>query len=160
MIIFPVVYTAATALIPARLYSQIQDEFPKPSLLLSWERALLVLRRLGHLSVSSRRCLAALELLDDKVVNITNQDGPETQSATSERAVRADRATNNPSEFSTAGLSSTTIPGYEADQGPDMDFLSFMPAAFDQDNSWLDSISLPTDLLNMGYGELPELYSG
>jgi hypothetical protein len=142
------------------MYPHIQDEFPKPSLLISWERALHVLRRLCPLSTSSRRCLAALELLNDKVVNGANTDRPETQSATPERAVGGDRATNNAPEFATTELSSTTMPGYVADQGLDMDFLSFIPAAFDQDSSWLDSISLPTDLLNMGYGELSEIYSG
>lgn len=60
---------AATALIPARVYSYIRGHIPQETLAIAWQRSLDVLRRLSSLSSSATRCLAALELLDEEVVN-------------------------------------------------------------------------------------------
>ncbi|KIW23707.1 uncharacterized protein PV07_11886 [Cladophialophora immunda] len=62
------IYTAATALIPARVYSYIRGDISQPSLAEAWQRSLEVLRRLSPLSPTATRCLAALELLNEEVV--------------------------------------------------------------------------------------------
>ncbi|EXJ56366.1 uncharacterized protein A1O5_12633 [Cladophialophora psammophila CBS 110553] len=62
------IYTAATALIPARVYSYVRGDIPLSSLAEAWRRSLEVLRRLSPLSPTATRCLAALELLDEEVV--------------------------------------------------------------------------------------------
>ncbi|KIX99976.1 uncharacterized protein Z520_04614 [Fonsecaea multimorphosa CBS 102226] len=62
------IYTAATALIPARVYSYIRGDISQTSLTEAWRRSLEVLRRLSPLSPTATRCLAALELLDEEVV--------------------------------------------------------------------------------------------
>ncbi len=158
-----VVYTAATALIPARMYAHIRDDIPKVSLLTSWDRALHILRRLCPLSNSARRCLAALELLNDKLAQDINTHAQATRCSTPKQLSSVDRefsndvagqGVENPQAMSLSP-SVVNLPG----PGQTMDFLSFIPT-FEQDTTWLDSISLPTDLLNVGYGELSEMYTG
>ncbi|KAH8810824.1 fungal-specific transcription factor domain-containing protein [Xylogone sp. PMI_703] len=61
------IYTAATALIPARVYSYIRGDIPQKRLSEGWLRSLEVLRHLSQLSSSATRCLAALELINGEV---------------------------------------------------------------------------------------------
>jgi hypothetical protein len=168
-----VVYTAATALIPAIMYAHIRDDIPKSSLLTSWNRALYILSRLCPLSTSARRCLAALELLNDKIIPDINPEARAQSSRPEPTAhpgvVNGETDISIPTNISnTIGppgpameIPSLTMPGSfpVLDQAQNFDFLFSMPT-FEQDHMWLDSISLPTDLLNMGYGEFSDAYSG
>ena len=65
------VYTAATVLVAARLRCAITAEIPEASITSSWELALGVLRRHQAHSISAQRCVAALEILYDKVPSHT-----------------------------------------------------------------------------------------
>ncbi|KAI9705365.1 MAG: hypothetical protein M1820_005195 [Bogoriella megaspora] len=61
------VYTAATVLVAARLRSTITAEISEAGIRQSWSLALEVLRRYQTHSISAQRCVAALEILYDKI---------------------------------------------------------------------------------------------
>ncbi|RAL01245.1 transcription factor domain-containing protein [Aspergillus ibericus CBS 121593] len=63
------VYTAATVLIAGRLCPAILDEVTETAIAQSWDSALEVLRRYHSHSTSARRCVAALEILYERVVS-------------------------------------------------------------------------------------------
>ncbi|KAJ9203744.1 transcriptional regulator family: Fungal Specific TF [Paecilomyces variotii] len=63
------VYTAATVLIAGRLRSAIVAEITEPTVTRSWNLALEILRKYQESSTSARRCIAALEILYDRVVS-------------------------------------------------------------------------------------------
>ncbi|KAJ0426889.1 C6 transcription factor [Aspergillus carlsbadensis] len=63
------VYTAATVLIASYLCPAILDEVTEASITTSWDTALEILRKYQSYSTSARRCVAALEILYERVVS-------------------------------------------------------------------------------------------
>ncbi|KAL3477446.1 fungal-specific transcription factor domain-containing protein [Aspergillus californicus] len=63
------VYTAATVLIASRLCPAILSEVTDAAITRSWDCALEILRKYQGYSTSARRCVAALEILHDRVVS-------------------------------------------------------------------------------------------
>lgn len=61
------VYSAATVLVAARLRFSIVAEITEPGISSSWDHALDILKRYQHYSISAQKCVAALEILRDKV---------------------------------------------------------------------------------------------
>lgn len=62
-----VVYTAATALIPARIYAPIRGDVSLSAVSEGWDHSLHILSSLSALSPSAKRCLAALQLFNDEI---------------------------------------------------------------------------------------------
>lgn len=63
------IYSAAMVLIAGRLRSAILAEVTEESITRSWNHALEVLRKYQRYSKSARRCVAALEILYERVVS-------------------------------------------------------------------------------------------
>lgn len=156
-----VIYTAATALIPARVYSFIRGNIPQSSLEQAWQRALKVLGGLVPLSSTASRCLAVLQLLneecapsdnayDDTAAVITDFNGRKGGAVT----VSANAPNfREPNPFSST-QTTTALPSLPNELAPgsqDMFGLSLAASQL-QDFTWFDS--LPTDLLAIDDAEL------
>lgn len=63
------VYTAATVLIAGRLCPAVLEEVTDVAITRSWNDALEILRKYQSYSTSARRCVAALEILYERVVS-------------------------------------------------------------------------------------------
>ncbi|KAJ5146670.1 hypothetical protein N7526_000022 [Penicillium atrosanguineum] len=121
------IYTAATVLIAGRLCSAIVSEVTEASITHSWECALEILRKYQKYSTSARRCVAALEILYEKVVS----DGQPLADHDSAQGFTAHvPSTLNDYSFG-EGVNATMMEGFEL-----LDF---------QDMSWLNSV--PSNLI-------------
>lgn len=69
-------YTAATVLIAGRLRCAILAEVTEAAITRSWNCALEILRKYQDYSTSARRCVAALEILYDRVVSEGHKSRP------------------------------------------------------------------------------------
>ena len=161
-----VIYTAATALVPARVYSYIRGDILQSSLNEAWHRAVKILNRLVPLSSTASRCLAVLQLLNDESApaidagNATaNPTADHFKDNRNEKLVPSDMPAVARSDLP-MGHSSFTDETVKA--GPIMP-LSMLPDEQDvsmfssdalqaQDLTWFDS--LPTDLLAIDDAEL------
>lgn len=62
------VYSAATVLVAARICPPLRGTITEESIILSWHNCFEILKRHSLLSKSARRCIAALEFLDQNIV--------------------------------------------------------------------------------------------
>ncbi|EEP76551.1 conserved hypothetical protein [Uncinocarpus reesii 1704] len=147
------VYTAATILIAGRLRSSIVNEVSEASISHAWLCALEILRKYQSYSTSARRCVAALEILHDRVVSEgvpLSRMPPAGASSTSAGNLRAvvdgtgPDVVNNPSGHTLSeslnAFGDVNLADGTANVGPDnLDFLDLL------DMSWLNSV--PSSLL-------------
>ncbi|XRM42332.1 hypothetical protein ABZX51_005556 [Aspergillus tubingensis] len=116
------VYTAATVLIAGRLCPAILEEVTEAAITQSWENALEVLQRYHSHSTSARRCVAALEILYERVVS----EGPPLHDHQTS-AFPTNPASNGLGDLSLGeGINSILLDS--------LDFPDF------QDMSWLNSV--------------------
>ncbi|KAL3484417.1 fungal-specific transcription factor domain-containing protein [Aspergillus germanicus] len=121
------VYTAATVLIAAYLCPAILDEVTEASITTSWDTALEILRKYQSYSTSARRCVAALEILYERVVSeapTVHDQGPD---------VAALAGSNSGAPFGTIGDMSLG-------EGMNTSFLDAFELPDFQDMSWLNSV--------------------
>ncbi|RAH57691.1 C6 transcription factor [Aspergillus piperis CBS 112811] len=116
------VYTAATVLIAGRLCPAILEEVTEAAITQSWGNALEVLQRYHSHSTSARRCVAALEILYERVVS----EGPPLHDHQTS-AFPTNPASNGLGDLSLGeGINSILLDS--------LDFPDF------QDMSWLNSV--------------------
>lgn len=146
-----VVYTAATALIPARVYSYIRGDTSPVALAEGWQRALEVLRRLSALSPTAIGCLAALQMLNEELVfedtgNHVNSLRELTPAATARQSsvqmISHEAAVEEPVNLNDPNKPRLSFPNL------DDSILQI------QDFTWFDY--LPTDLLPSDYMDLSQ----
>ncbi|RAH50362.1 transcription factor domain-containing protein [Aspergillus brunneoviolaceus CBS 621.78] len=118
------VYTAATVLIAGRLCPAILEEVTEPAITESWDHALEILRRYHSYSTSARRCVAALEILYERVVS----EGRSTDQELPAQAVQTGSSMSN--GFGDVSLGE----GFNSGLFDGIDLLDF------QDMSWLNSV--------------------
>ena len=152
--LYLVIYTAATALIPARLYAYIRGDITQSALAEGWTRSLHVLSSLSVLGPSAKRCLAALHLLND-VISI------EENSTTADNLDTSDNADDLPSKPSVQPSSPRRDAVSTMPPIPPLPALTdllatggdvFGPGQGPPDFTWLDS--LPVGLVAGDYAEL------
>lgn len=115
------VYTAATVLIAGRLCPAILDEVTEAAITQSWDSALEVLRRYHSHSTSARRCVAALEILYERVVS----EGP---------------INDHPTNTFHDGTTSNNLGDQSLGEGINSIFLDGLDLPDFQDMSWLNSV--------------------
>ncbi|KAF7125672.1 hypothetical protein CNMCM5793_001911 [Aspergillus hiratsukae] len=115
------VYTAATVLIAGRLRSAILEEVTETAITRSWNCALEILRSYHSYSSSARRCVAALEILYERVA--------------SEAPPQNERPTNVQPSFSTMndmslgeGMNADLLDGFDMPDFQDMSWLNSVPS--------------------------------
>ncbi|PYH96647.1 putative C6 transcription factor [Aspergillus ellipticus CBS 707.79] len=117
------VYTAATVLIAGRLCPAILEEVTEVAITQSWNYALEILRKYHSLSTSARRCVAALEIVYERV--------------TAERPPSSDHPA---STLATAAAAPNALGDLSLGEGMNS-FLLDVPDFPDfQDMSWLNSV--------------------
>ena len=151
------IYTTATALIPARVYSYIRGDVPQSDLLTAWQHSLEVLNHLSPLSPSAVSCIAALQVLDDELV--FEQSGVQPQFPSHGPGLPAEPSASNPTSLGNGirqfGLP-VEVPGSAAPAGQHPSFASDLDHMLQmQDFSWLDT--LPVDVLASDYADMPDL---
>ncbi|RAL15779.1 transcription factor domain-containing protein [Aspergillus homomorphus CBS 101889] len=118
------VYTAATVLIAGRLCPAILEEVTEPAIGQSWHHALEILRKYHSYSTSARRCVAALEILYERVVS---EGSPTGQEQSAQNLPMGTTGSNGLGDLSLGeGVNSAFLEG--------VDMLDF------QDMSWLNSV--------------------
>ncbi|GKZ24112.1 hypothetical protein AbraIFM66951_008925 [Aspergillus brasiliensis] len=118
------VYTAATVLIAGRLCPAILEEVTEAAITQSWENALEVLRRYHSHSTSARRCVAALEILYERVVS----EGPPPHDHPTS-AFPTNAASNGLSDLSLGeGINSILMDGLDLPDFQDMSWLNSVPS--------------------------------
>ncbi|KAL3452764.1 fungal-specific transcription factor domain-containing protein [Aspergillus insuetus] len=121
------VYTAATVLIAAYLCPAILDEVTEASIATSWDTALEILRKYQSYSTSARRCVAALEILYERVVSeapTMHDQGPDLAAPVG----------------SNVGAPLGTIGDMSLGEGMNASFLDAFELPDFQDMSWLNSV--------------------
>ncbi|PWY91705.1 C6 transcription factor [Aspergillus sclerotioniger CBS 115572] len=117
------VYTAATVLIAGRLCPAVLDEVTEAAMSQSWDSALGVLRRYHSHSTSARRCVAALEILYDRVVS----QGPPNDHPIN--PFHNGSAPNDLGDLSLGeGVSSIFLEGLDLPDFQDMSWLNSVPS--------------------------------
>jgi len=114
------VYSAAMVLTAGRLRSPILAEVPESSITRSWDCALEILRKYQRYSTSARRCVAALEILYERVVS----EGPPP----------ADQGNQQ------TGTATDTSNDMPLGEGTNTNFFDGFDFPDFQDMSWLDSV--------------------
>lgn len=154
---FLVLYTAATALIPARIYSHVRGNVSLDTVTARWSRSLDVLTDLSNLSDSAKRCNAALQLLNGDVNTTENKnDLPPEPSERTGRVFHGFPQPPPPQMEDTRGNTEVQV-AMPGSMDPSMSLDEYLaPMAALQDFSWLDS--LPVDLMSTEYGNLQDLY--
>ncbi|KAL2820921.1 fungal-specific transcription factor domain-containing protein [Aspergillus cavernicola] len=123
------VYTAATVLIASRLCPAILQEVTETATTRSWNCALEILRKYQSYSTSARRCVAALEILYERVISEAN-DQPEPH-------VPAGAGAGAPLN---SNANANTIGDMSLGEGMNAVFLDSFDFADFQDMSWLNSV--------------------
>ena len=149
------IYTAATVLIPARVYSYIRGDIPQSELLQGWQQSLEVLHHLSSVSPSAVSCIATLQVLDDELV----YQGGDTQVAPSGNLSITKQMTQSASQgpSATTGLTQDTAPTSgmgEVSSLHDPDSLDSLLQM--QDFTWLDT--LPVYMLSGDYAEMQDFW--
>ncbi|KAK2749281.1 hypothetical protein FQN55_003606 [Onygenales sp. PD_40] len=121
------VYTAATVLIAGCLRSAIVTEVTEPAITRSWNCALEILRKYHDYSTSARRCVAALEILYDRVAS---------EAVSSSKAHRADQAQGSVAPPA-PDLGNDSSRLNDGSSGGGFDNFAFLDL---QDMSWLNSV--------------------
>ncbi|KAE8140557.1 fungal-specific transcription factor domain-containing protein [Aspergillus pseudotamarii] len=116
------VYTAATVLIAGYLCPAVLDEVTEAGITRSWNCALEILRKYQSYSTSARRCVAALEILYERVVS--ERPPSHETSASHPQQTTASNAVDDMSLGE--GMNAIFVEGF--------DWLDF------QDMSWLNSV--------------------
>ncbi|KAL2856442.1 C6 transcription factor [Aspergillus pseudoustus] len=126
------VYTAATVLIASYLCPAILEEVTEASITTSWDTALEILRKYQSYSTSARRCVAALEILYERVVSEAPPP-PQFQAPYSSITAPAGGAALAAPPISTLGDMSLG-------EGLNASFLDAFELPDFQDMSWLNSV--------------------
>ncbi|GES66788.1 C6 transcription factor [Aspergillus terreus] len=118
------VYTAATVIIAGRLCPAILEEVTESALTRSWDSALEILRKYQSYSTSARRCVAALEILYERVVS----EGPQqNEQPTSNQP--AGVAPSNTNDMSLGeGMNAILLDGFDLPDFQDMSWLNSVPS--------------------------------
>ncbi|KAE8388695.1 hypothetical protein BDV23DRAFT_195028 [Aspergillus alliaceus] len=116
------VYTAATVLVAGYLCPTILDEVTEVAVTRSWHCALEILRKYQSYSTSARRCIAALEILYERVVSVPP---PSHALSTSHQP---------------PGSTSNTVNNMSLGEGIDAIFSEGFDWPDFQDMSWLNSV--------------------
>ncbi|KAF4188150.1 hypothetical protein CNMCM7927_002642 [Aspergillus lentulus] len=116
------VYTAATVLIAGRLRSAILEEVTEPAISRSWNCALEILRSYHNYSSSARRCVAALEILYEKVVS----EGPPRNEPSTHAQASTFNSTNDMSLGE--GMNAILLEGFDMPDFQDMSWLNSVPS--------------------------------
>ncbi|KAB8233880.1 transcription factor domain-containing protein [Aspergillus alliaceus] len=116
------VYTAATVLVAGYLCPTILDEVTEVAVTRSWHCALEILRKYQSYSTSARRCIAALEILYERVVSVPP---PSHALSTSHQP---------------PGSTSNTVNDMSLGEGIDAIFSEGFDWPDFQDMSWLNSV--------------------
>ncbi|KAG2420492.1 hypothetical protein HFD88_000104 [Aspergillus terreus] len=118
------VYTAATVIIAGRLCPAILEEVTESALTRSWNSALEILRKYQSYSTSARRCVAALEILYERVVS----EGPQqNEQPTSNQP--AGVAPSNTNDMSLGeGMNAILLDGFDLPDFQDMSWLNSVPS--------------------------------
>ena len=148
------IYTAATALVPARVYKYVRGDILQSDLLRGWQQSLEVLHHLSPLSPSAVSCIAALQVLDDELVF----EATEPPSKLPVGALGHDSpSVHRPHAVSTAldSVNTATLMDIRDDQHrQDVDNFDSMLQM--QDFTWLDT--LPVDVLSGDYTDIPDFW--
>src|SRR5699024_4080746 len=118
------VYTAATVLIAGHLRPTILAEVTPAVITRSWNCALEILRKYQSYSRSARRCVAALEILYERVVSEcpTTDQGPVSQPG-------GGLASNIPNDLSLGeGVNATLFDAFDMGDFQDMSWLNSVPS--------------------------------
>ncbi|PKX93596.1 transcription factor domain-containing protein [Aspergillus novofumigatus IBT 16806] len=116
------VYTAATVLIAGRLRSAILEEVTETAITRSWNCALEILRSYHSYSSSARRCVAALEILYEKVVS----EGPPGNEPSTHAQASTFNTTNDMSLGE--GMNAILLDGFDIPDFQDMSWLNSVPS--------------------------------
>lgn len=126
-------YTAATVLIAGRLRSAIVAEITEPTVTRSWNLALEILRKYQESSTSARRCIAALEILYDRVVSEGHEPHHRvTSTLSSEQQSQSFPLLPAPNSLDEIylgeGIDSTVFETFNLDDPQDMSWLHSVPS--------------------------------
>ncbi|KAF7586738.1 hypothetical protein BBP40_008381 [Aspergillus hancockii] len=116
------VYTAATVLIAGYICPTVLDEVTEAAITRSWNGALEVLRKYQAYSTSARRCVAALEILYERVVS----EGPSSHEPSA--------------SYLAGGSTSNALNDMSLGEGMNAIFLDGLDWPDFQDMSWLNSV--------------------
>lgn len=119
------VYTAATVLIASRLCPSVLEEVTDPAISRSWHCALQILRKYQSCSTSARRCVAALEILYERVVS--EAPPPSDQSPSHQAPGATLNATNDMSLGE--GMNAILMDNFDLTDFQDMSWLSSVPSS-------------------------------
>jgi hypothetical protein len=151
------VYTAATALIPARVYRYIRGDISQSELRTGWQRSLEVLQHLSPLSPSAVSCIAALQVLNDELVfegsGTTSKDRvnmPNPAYHVPDPTPNAPTPLSEPA-FGATAPATTLLEDQHLPPAEHIDSMLQM-----QDFSWLDA--LPVDILAGDYADMPDFW--
>jgi hypothetical protein len=115
-------YTAATVLIAGYLCPTVLDEVTEMAITSSWNCALEILRKYQSYSTSARRCIAALEILYERVVS----EGPPPHEPSAKHHL--------------GGSTSNALNDMSLGEGMNAIFLDGFDWPDFQDMSWLNSV--------------------
>jgi len=150
---YTVTFTAATALIPARVYEYIRGNTSLEVLANAWERSLQILRRLSCLSPSAVACLAALQMLNEELV-VEESQSQNRQNINSSRAeMDVEVVEQNQVRTSISDTNIDHITGRNDHDTRQLQAFSITdPLLQVQDFGWLEYLS--TDLLTNEFTDL------
>lgn len=119
------VYTAATVIIAGRLCPAILEEVTESTLTRSWNSALEILRKYQSYSTSARRCVAALEILYERVVS----EGAAPNEQPTSNQPTASLAPNSMNDMSLGeGMNAILLDGFDLPDFQDMSWLNSVPS--------------------------------
>ncbi|KAL1966635.1 hypothetical protein VTN77DRAFT_4046 [Rasamsonia byssochlamydoides] len=120
------VYAAATVLIAGRLRSTIVAEVTEAAISRSWNCALEILRRYQDCSSSARRCVAALEILYERVISVPTT----TATTTNDRppSAGASMPSDAANELSLGEGLNVILDGFHLPDLQDMSWLNSVPS--------------------------------
>ncbi|KAL2863384.1 transcription factor domain-containing protein [Aspergillus lucknowensis] len=124
-------YTAATVLIASHLCPAILKEVTETSITQSWENALGILRKYQAYSSSARRCVAALEILHQKVVSQppTTNDQPQPQNDITAAGLGIGAPLGTTADMSLGeGMNAIFLDGFDLPDFQDMSWLNSVPS--------------------------------
>ncbi|KAF7624981.1 hypothetical protein AFLA_001856 [Aspergillus flavus NRRL3357] len=118
------VYTAATVLIAGYLCPAVLDEVTEAAITRSWNCALEILRKYQSYSTSARRCVAALEILYERVVS--ERPPSHEPSASHQQQSAASNAIDDMSFGE--GMNAIFMEGFDWPDFQDMSWLNSVPS--------------------------------
>ncbi|KAE8342668.1 hypothetical protein BDV24DRAFT_173673 [Aspergillus arachidicola] len=119
------VYTAATVLIAGYLCPAVLDEMTEAAITRSWNCALEILRKYQSYSTSARRCVAALEILYERVVS--ERPPSHEPSASHQQQSTASNAIDDMSLGE--GMNAIFMEGFDWPDFQDMSWLNSVPSS-------------------------------